>query len=254
MSILSIFNGASDGPKVDRVRHEPRRRSLSIVRSEHVTPGTLRLTLSGPDLAGFRSDGFDDHLKVFVPDSGDRRDYTPRRFDPAAGTLAIDFAIHEGGAVTDWALSARPGDTVDVSGPKSSTIVSPDVRRWLLVGDESALPAIGRHVEEAEPGVEITTIAAVTGPEMQQAWRVRAQLISRWAHRPLALAADPASLLALVRDVELYPDTFVWVAAEANVARTVRDHLVRERGHRRGWLKAGGYWVKGRAGGKERLG
>jgi len=254
MSLLSIFRTLSDGPKVSRVRHEPRRRSLQIMRSERVTPGMLRLTLSGMDLADFRSDGFDDHLKVFVPGGGDRRDYTPRRFDAVAGTLAIDFAVHEGGAVTDWALGAVPGETVDISGPKSSTIVSADVRRWLLVGDETALPAIGRCIEEATDGIDITSVVAVAGPEERQLWKTRADLTQLWVQRPLVDSADPGPLLAQLRSIELRPGTFVWVAAEASVARAVRDYLLDERDHPRGWIKAGGYWVKGRAGGRERLG
>lgn len=240
-------------PAIERIRHEPRRRTLRVAHAERVTPGMLRLILSGAELAGFASAGFDDHVKVVVP-GGERRDYTPRRHDPAAGTLAIDFAIHEGGAVTDWAVGARPGDPVEIGGPKGSALIAPDVRRWLLVGDETALPAIGRHVEEAADGVEITAAVAVAGPDERQHWRSRAALVPLWAHRPLAAAGDPAALLALVRGLEIPPGTFVWIAAEAGVARAVRDHLAGERGHPRGWLKAGGYWVRGQAGGKERLG
>ena len=254
MGILDIFENATEAPQIDRVRHVPRLRTLRVARSERVTPAMLRLTLSGADLADFRSDSFDDHLKVFLPEGGARRDYTPRWFDAAAGTLAIDFALHGGGAVSGWALAARPGDRVDISGPKSSTIVSPDIGRWLLVGDETALPAIGRCIEEARHGVEITSVVAVADPGERQLWETRAVHTPHWVYRPLQAAADPMALLEALRAVDLRPDTFVWVAAEASVARAVRDHLVDDRGHPRNWIKAGGYWVEGRAGGKERLG
>ncbi len=57
-------------------------------------------------------------------------------------------------------------------------------------------------------------------------------------------AADPAPLLAALRGLQLAPETFVWIAAEAHVARLLRSAL-RERGHPLSWLKAAGYWVEG---------
>ena len=246
-----------DGPRIERIRHEVRRRTLKVEGVRRLTPGMLRVTLAGDDLAGFTSDGFDDHVKLFVPTlSGavERRDYTPRRRDPAAGTLAIDFALHDAGPATRWALDARPGDTVEVGGPKGSMVVASDVRRWILIGDETALPAIGRRIEEAEAGVAMTSLVAVTGPDEQQRFDTRAELTSLWAHRPLSAAADPGPLLALVRTLDLEPDTFVWVAAEAGVARAVRACLVEEKGHPLPWMKAGGYWVMGRADAHEKMG
>ena len=46
-------------------------------------------------------------------------------------------------------------------------------------------------------------------------------------------------------------DGFVWIAAEAKVARALREHVLSERGHPPAWLKASGYWVKGVADGRE---
>ena len=66
-------------------------------------------------------------------------------------------------------------------------------------------------------------------------------------HRPVDQAADPAALLNALRAQPLPEGTFVWIAAEAQVARTLRTHLLEERGHPLGWLKASGYWVHGKA-------
>jgi NADPH-dependent ferric siderophore reductase len=104
MSILHLFrSGRDQGPQVERVRHTPKIRSLRVENTKRLTPGMLRITFAGNDLADFRSLGFDDHVKLFIPTtSGNiaRRDYTPRRFDTIAGTLVIDFAIHEAGPAT----------------------------------------------------------------------------------------------------------------------------------------------------------
>ena len=51
---------------ITRVRHEPRRRLLTVQRVERLTPNMARVTLGG-DLAGFVSGAYDDHVKVFFP-------------------------------------------------------------------------------------------------------------------------------------------------------------------------------------------
>ena len=257
MNVMRLLPARSDGPLFGRVRHEARLRSLKVEGVVRLTPGMLRITFSDDDLADFRSLGFDDHVKLFVPlGSGraERRDYTPRQFDAASRTLVLDFAVHEAGPATRWALGAKPGDTIQVGGPRGSAVAPDDVRRWLLIGDETALPAIGRRIEEAAAGTMLTSVAAVAGPDDRQTWETLAGLTALWAYRPLAAAADPGPLLDVVRTVHIRPDTSVWVAAEAAVARAVRDHVIGERGHPRSWVKAGGNWIKGRADAHERIG
>ena len=243
-------------PRIERVRHELRRRSLVVSGIERVTPGMLRITLSGEDLADFVSLGADDHIKVFVPGADgteERRDYTPRRYDNDARLLALDFALHEAGPVTAWAMNARVGDRLEIGGPRGSAVVSGDVRRWLLIGDETALPALGRRIEEMPAGHAVTSIVAVTGPDERQTFRSEAALTCHWAYRPLDSANDPSALLSAVRSVKLEPGTFVWIAAEAAVTRAIRSHFVEERGLPLSWLKASGYWVKGRADSPEKF-
>ena len=73
-----------------RVRHQPRRRELDVLRVEKIAAHMIRVTLGG-DLDGFTSLGFDDHVKLFFPTGKvgadgepefESRDYTPRRYDP----------------------------------------------------------------------------------------------------------------------------------------------------------------------------
>ncbi|MGL1747182.1 siderophore-interacting protein, partial [Vibrio parahaemolyticus] len=49
-----------------------------------------------------------------------------RRFDPVLGTLTIDFALHQAGPATAWALAAKPGDRLEIGGPRGSTILADD--------------------------------------------------------------------------------------------------------------------------------
>ncbi len=241
-------------PIVARVRQEPKIRSLVVDEVYQVTPKMLRITLTGTDLADFHSPAFDDHVKLIVPGVAgtfERRDYTPRRYSNKI--LVLDFAAHEAGPATRWAMEAKPGDILQVAGPKGSTIISPEVRRWLLIGDETALPAIGRRIEEAEEDAQIVAVVAVGGALEEQEFATRANLTTIWVHRPLVAAGDPTTLLYAVEELTLEADTFVWIAAEATVARAVRDHFLTTVSHPKGWLKTSGYWLMGQGDRGERI-
>ena len=92
MSNDPVLSAAS---RVQRVRHELKRRTLRVVRVQVLSPGLRRVTFGGDDLADFVSLSFDDHIKLLVPASDGvdpvARDYTPRRFDPVTRELSIDF-------------------------------------------------------------------------------------------------------------------------------------------------------------------
>ncbi|WP_374635844.1 siderophore-interacting protein [Paracoccus sp. (in: a-proteobacteria)] len=234
-------------PRIERVQYEIRRRELAIAEVSRLTPHMIRVTLRGDELADFASAAADDHIKVFVPGAQgapETRDYTPRSFDNARRELVIDFVDHGDGPASSWARAARAGDMLKIAGPRGSRVIAGDIRNWVFVGDETALPAIGRFVEELPAGSRATAIVAVPGPADEQRLQSAADLDIRWLHRPLSAAADPAPLLAALRGLQLAPETFVWIAAEAHVARLLRSAL-RERGHPLSWLKAAGYWVEG---------
>lgn len=235
--------------QITRHRHEIKRRVLTVREKSHVTPGMIRVLFNGPDLDSFVSLSPDDHVKLAVPANGgeaEKRDYTPRHFSPVDRTLAIDFAVHDAGPATQWAIEAKPGDTLEIGGPRGSAVVPHDFDWWLLIGDETALPAIGRRIEELPSGTRVTSVVAVTGPAEHQAFKTTADHEAKWAYRPLDRSDDPAAILAALEGVTLPKgDGFVWVAAEASVARAVRDYIVGKRGHPLAWTKAAGYWKKG---------
>jgi len=252
-----------------RVRHELRFRQLQVRGVQRVTPHLIRITLAGDQLAGFHSPGFDDHAKLFFPDSATgaltlptagpdgpvwpagrkptMRDYTPRRHDPQAGTLEIDFALHQAGPATEWAESARAGDTLGVGGPRGSFIIPTDFDWHLLIGDDTALPAIGRRLAELPPGARVVVLAEVEDDADRIAFETRAELDLHWVHRAGAEAGVGESpLLAALRALKLPPGDFhAWVACESAAAKALRAHLVGERGANPKWVRASGYWRRG---------
>ena len=242
--------------EIVRLRHETRRRTLTVTATAHLTPHMLRVHLASRDLADFVSAGFDDHIKLFLPgeDGPVARDYTPRGFDPVARTLTLDFALHAAGAATAWALDAKVGDTLEIGGPRGSAVVPDDFDWYLLIGDETALPAIGRQLEALRAGVPVTTIVAIDGEADRQAIDTRSAWHPRWITRDRDGADDAVSLGRALAAFD-WPsgDGFVWIAAEAQVARALKATVL-ERGHPPGWLKAAGYWVRGQPGTSDKTG
>jgi NADPH-dependent ferric siderophore reductase len=254
---------------IGRVRHTLRRRLLTVTATERLTPNMLRITLGGEDLAGFVSAGYDDHVKLCFPKPGEdtpvwpavgpdavplaegvvaspMRDFTPRRFDAAKGELLIDFAVHEAGPASDWATQAVPGSRLGVGGPRGSFVVADDFDWYLLIGDETGLPAIGRRLEELRFGARAIVVAAVTGAAEEQVFSSRAALDIHWMHRPLAAANDVVPWLSALSAINLPDgDGYVWIAAETDVAKALRKVLVEERGVPRAWIKSAGYWRHG---------
>ncbi|MBW4332115.1 siderophore-interacting protein [Stakelama sp. CBK3Z-3] len=242
--------------KTTRIRRERRRRQLTVTERVELSPHMIRLTFTSPDLADFESQGADDHIKLFFADAeGGRamRDYTPRAFDIEAQTLSIDFAIHDAGPATAWALKAQPGDTLSIGGPQGSTVIADDFDWYLLIGDETALPSIGRRLEELRPGVPVFVVASVDAPEDRFPLPAREGLAEYWTFR--SEGGDEADRIVAVLEGLTLPDGegYVWIAAEATVARAVRFHVIEAMGHPREWTKAGGYWIAGESGSEKRI-
>ena len=248
-----------------RVRHELRLRTLTVRSAERITPHCVRVTLAGDELEGFHSPGFDDHVKLILPDPvtgvlhlpnfdapdaprPPMRDYTPRRHDAAARTLAIDFALHDAGPATAWALQAAPGQRIGVGGPRGSMIVPLAFDGYVLIGDETALPAIARRLAELPEGAPALALIEVDGPADEQPLPTAADARIHWVHRASAAPGDAGPLLAALRARELPAgDVHAWVACETGVAKALRAHLVGERGVHPKWVRASGYWRRGSA-------
>ena len=243
--------------RTSRVRYNSRRRTPTVLEKRNVIPRMLRIVLGGDTFDDFTTPSADDHVKLYVP--GERgelegRDFTPRHFDRESKRLTIDVAMHSAGPAIRWAEQAQIGDVVEISGPRGSLMISDAFDWWLLIGDETALPSIGRRVEALAEGVRAITLVAVTGPAEEQVFNTRADHQAFWVHRAADLATNAQPVLEALKRIELPPgEGFVWIAAEAKVARVARDHIVNDRRHPVQWLRASGYWIEGKADAYERL-
>ncbi len=245
---------AADSRAPRRVRHQPRRRALTVKQIDKIAAHMIRVTLTG-DLEGFVSLGFDDHIKLFFPDgtldaagapNTINRDFTPRRHDAAANILEIDFALHDAGPATRWAEQAKPGDTLNVGGPRGSFIIPTDFDWHLLVGDETGLPAISRRLAELPSGARVLVVGEVDGPADEISFATKANATVVWAHRNGATAGESDALVQKLASLK-FPagDYYAWVACESLTAKALRAQLIADHGANPKWMRAAGYWRRG---------
>ncbi|XVQ13512.1 siderophore-interacting protein [Spirillospora sp. CA-255316] len=248
---------------------------LEVVATERLSPTMLRVTLGGAGIAGFASGGRDQRVKLFLPhphqdaplvpaEAGDdwfaawramdpaergiMRSYTVRRQRP--GLLDVDFALHgDRGPASRWAAAARPGDRIALLGPTDADNAGVDFRpppaaEWVLIaGDETALPAIGGILEALPDGLPAKAWIEVPCQADADGYDLPARADITW------LVRDAGGSLAAALPAAAFPAgvPYAWLAGEAKTTRTLRRHLVNERGLDRRSISFTGYWRRGAA-------
>ncbi len=259
-----------DGPPVvGQRRPPPPFRRVKVARTQRLSPRLCRVTLFGPELDGFRVEQPAASVRVLLPPAdgsglvipdwtgnqfqlpdGSRpvlRTLTPRRVREGMRELDVDVVIHDGGAASEWAQGARPGDDAAVSGPARGYSIDPDSPRFFLAGDETAIPAISQLAESLPAAKPILAVIEIASPAAKIELPPRIDAVN-WLELP-AGAPPGASLVAAVRDAELAPETRLWIAGEAASVQRIRRHLFEERGFPRPHAAVRGYWKHGRTGG-----
>lgn len=227
-------------PLLQRVRHELKLRELEVSNIDTLSPGFLGITFTGEALADFTSLSFDDHVKLMFDEGGEqvRRDYTPRRFSREARELVIEFAVHGHGKASDWARNAKTGDRLLVGGPRGSMIVPLELGWHLLVGDDTALPAISRRLEELPDGSRAFVFALADEADRRD-FASRARVELHWA-------ATSEELLAALEKLTLPAAQagFAWGGGEASLMARVRQVLA-DKGVPKQHMRVSSYWKRG---------
>lgn len=262
----------------ENVIHPITTRELRVKRVRDITTGMRRVTLTGKQLGAFtsngfaqpefRSFGFDDDVRLVFCYPGDdepvlpiqkdgsiefpkgkrplAKNYTVRHFDPETGEVDIDFIRHGTGVATTWALRCSPGDRLHVAGPAHSALL-PDGVDWMLVaGDETALPAIGRLLEESPAGLRVQAFIEVAEAAHQQDFKTDADASVTWLYRGDAEPGSTTLLDDAVRAAEWWPgEVFAWVAGETMSIKPIRRYLKDDRHVAKENLEVTGYWRRG---------
>jgi NADPH-dependent ferric siderophore reductase len=235
---------------------------LEVTAVRRVTPRTARVTFTGDGLGELEA-WPDQQLKLLFPPPGRpvrlpardgdvlrwyqaflaipseerpvMRSYTVRSRE--RDTIDVDFVLHAGatGPATAWAFRAAPGDVLGRYGP------DPAYRRplstadtLLIAGDETAVPAVSTILSEVDNAMAFLEVADAA-EEQPLPGEVR------WLHRDGV--EHGSRLLEAVREAKL-PDGSVaaWLAGEAGMVRSLRRHLVGDRGWDKSVIEFTGYW------------
>jgi NADPH-dependent ferric siderophore reductase len=242
--------------------------STTVLRTYQLSSSMVRVVLGGPDLANFTPNEYSDaYVKLLflrpgvdyprplnlsavreqMPPSDwpQQRTYTVRSWDPAAQELTIDFVVHgDEGLAGPWARAAQPGDELLLNGPGGGYAPNPLADWHLLIGDESALPAIAATLERLPADAVGHVLLEVEGAQQEQPLTRPEGVQVQWVHhgsRPLGKA-----LVEAVTALTFPPGQVqAFVHGEAGVVKELRRLLKVDRGIPMANLSISGYWRLG---------
>ncbi|UZF91414.1 siderophore-interacting protein [Bosea sp. NBC_00550] len=222
-------------------------RVLAVTGVETITPHMRRIRFRGENLARFdKIDAL--HVRLFIPPEGVTapswpmvgddglllqppaesrpivRKYTIREIDSAAGTLAVDFVLHEdAGPGSAFAMRAKTGDLVGMGGPGGRGLKTAE--RYVFLADETGLPAAARMLENLPPEAVGQAFFEVANAGEEQPLRHPAGIAVTWLHRgdaaPGSLPLLQEAFAALDWQAE-GPATYLWAAMEHGGFREIR--------------------------------
>ena len=252
---------------------------VRVVATEQLTPHLVRVRFGGPGAADLLRNAdpeklasTDKYVKILFarPELGlqppydlealrerlpveelpSRRTYTIRSADVEAGTFDVDFVVHgDEGIAGPWAARAQIGDVVALSGPGGGYRPSPEHGVFhVLLGDESAIPAIAAALESLPADAEGVAMIEVGDSDDELPLPSPQNLELRWLHRS-ATGAEHGVLLADAVEGAPRPASAVGVFAhgERGAVKRIRRVLTDEWQLDRRSLSISAYWALGRA-------
>lgn len=281
MSVAShILEFAGDDPPViawtgdgGEIVRPPNFQILEVVGCRMVTPHMRRLTLAGENVARFA--GLEAlHLNIMVqhpeieepqwPRVGANgvivwarpdlrplmRKYTVRALDLAAGTLDIDFVLHDdAGPGSGLAARAAVGDRIGVVGPGGGGLVAADW--YLFAGDETALPAIARMLENLPAEAQGKVFLEVADAAEVQPLTTPSGMVVEWLFRDGRAAGSTTLLIDAVRATPFPAEgekIYLWAGCEFEAFRAIRAFARQEKRLPNTEHLVVSYWRRGTAG------
>jgi NADPH-dependent ferric siderophore reductase len=251
----------------DRPRR-PAPMQVCVLSASRISRTMVRVWFGGPELQRFQPSTYtDSYVKLTFPRPGVAypepfdlgqiqasypqvqwpvvRTYTVRSWDPDRSELAIDFVVHgDHGVAGPWAANAQPGDRIYLSGPGGAYAPDPRAGWQLLIGDESALPAISAAVESLDADAEGHVLVEVPGPDSEIDLPAPVGMRIGWLHT--GAAAPGTALVKAAQALAIPPvDVQAFVHGEAGFVADVRRLLRVTVGVPRDRLSISGYWRVG---------
>ena len=213
---------------------------FTVTGRTEVSPHYLRLSFRAGGLLDDRALHPTQWIRMWFSDGEKlhQRGYTLVNPDPAADTVDIEFALHDGVA-SRWAERAQPGDTIEVT-VLGSNFALPDPRPagYVIVGDTASLPAINSLLEAIGDAPARVFLEAAHDDDKHLPVRRSADVT--WVDRKNAGEAMVQAVAAAAFDAS---DHFGWVACDNRTTRAVAKLLREDFNIPRKSIKAQAYWV-----------
>ena len=208
----------------------------------------IEIALRGNALALAGAPGND--VMIRLADANGRlvsRRYSVREVDAEKDELMLWVTVDHEGPGSTWVQSAKPGDEIDVIGPRGKILLDPVADWHLFMGDISALAAAYRMASSIDvPGraifiIEIDAPDDAIGTTFDEGLGVTGIFVERRG-RDLK---DAAGLLGGLAALELPPDLgHVYLFGEFHVVRTLVT-AVTDRGVAPEQISHKPYWRSG---------
>ncbi len=256
-------------------RSKPQERrflTAQVVASKELSPNFVRVTIGGESLRDFTPMGFDQWFRLFLPtEKGLRlptwtngawfaqymlmpkdirpigRNYTVRAHREAGlfsdgPEIDIDFALHADesgnlGVASAWAKAAAPGAELGILDEGVTYQPTPGAEWQLLVGDETALPAIMGILGSAPRDLRAAVYIEIPHADDAQLMDAPAGAEIHWLVRNENRALDTVRAATLPSG-----PGYAFVAGGQKLAAGVRRHLVGDRKMPKDSVTFTGYW------------
>jgi NADPH-dependent ferric siderophore reductase len=247
-------------------------REIAVVSSSLISAHMRRVRFAAADLDRFARGGL--HVRLLLPPRDRRpvwpsvgadgllvwpagedalvvRVYTIRAIDAASGWVDVDFVVHEGidTPASTFAETARPGDVIGMIGPGGGDL--PDVQNLLLLGDDTALPAIQRMLGQLPPTSRVEVFVEVDGPADVLPFMAGDNIRVTWLYREGREAGTTKLLSAALSRIDpatLPADVYVWAGCEFADFREIRNLVRKQWGLGRDRQMIVAYWRRGAQG------
>lgn len=213
---------------------------LTVTGRREVSPHYLRLSFNAGGMLADRPVHPTMWIRMWFAD-GDKqhqRGYTLVDPNPAADTVDIEFALHDGVA-SHWAQNAQPGDTIEVTVLGSNfTLPEPAPAGYVIVGDTASLPAINSLLTAIGDAPARVFLEAGYDDDKQLPVARSGDVV--WVDRK----NDGEALVETVRAAAFDASGhFGWVACDNRTTRAVAKLLREEYKIGKKSIKAQAYWV-----------
>lgn len=244
--------------------------TADVVRSVQVSPHFVRVTVAGEELGQWRDLGFDQWFRLALPTSDETRfdnlsdtfdmggylkyltlpkatrpvirNYTVRHFRAETRELDIDFVVHgDRGVAGPWALSHPVGARVGLI-DQGCGFRQTGADGVLLVGDESALPAVAGILRDLPRDAVGTAIIEVPDIADSQDVSAPSGVSVQWIVRDRGETPGQTALTALRELPRPEGSVDAFAAGESKLATGARRHLVTSWGVPKANVAFCGYW------------